>query len=454
MNKLRAHWRETSKYLFVIIAAILFYELMENFAIVVGAFMILTRVLTPIICGLIIAYLVNIPTTLIQKLFFKKESLRNKKYVRSICLTMGYVLLLGAITLLFCLVIPKVIDSIKMLFENFDGYYKSIVQWATNFWESLNLNEETTKRAVEISNTFLKKLEQLTYDLVPKLLNYTFNIVGFVADMLLSLAFSIYVLADKERLLARTRRLTRAIFSERISERILDTFSFANKTFRGYISGQLTSCIIIGILCYIGMRVLGMPFPEMISVFIAVFALIPILGPWLSTIPSAFIILMASPEHPMLAVWFIVMVIAIQQIDDNFIYPRVVGDAVGLSSAWVLAAIIIGGGLLGLKGLLFAVPTMAVLYRIVGDLTNARARAKGVPLVDTVPEADYDFRGHRKNRKKVHSKSLRKDNAPNEPGIEKQDADKSSGSSESGVEKPNTDKSSGSSDDGGNDPKP
>ena len=153
------------------------------------------------------------------------------------------------------------------------------------------------------------------------------------------------------------------------------------------------------------MRIFGMPYPEMISFAVGALAMLPILGPWLSTVPSAFIILMASPDKPSLALWFVLLVIIIQQIDNNFTYPLVVGDAVGLSSAWVMIAIIVFSGLFGFLGLVFAVPVTAVIYRLVGDWTNARAREKGVPIVSSVPNVQYErqsriFKFFRKLRKK------------------------------------------------------
>ena len=284
--------------------------------------------------------------------------------------------------------------SVKILFDNFETYYNSAAKWATEFWEGLNLSDEVTARAVEISNKILDNVEVFTTNLAPKLLGYTFNAVSTVADILLALAFSIYAILDKNRLLAHSRRFVRSVFNEKHSSGILEVFSYANLTFRGYFAGQITSCTIIGILCYIGMRIMNMPFPEMISVFIAVFAMIPILGPWLSTIPSAFIILMTSPGKPELVLYFVIMIIIIQQIDNNLVYPRVVGDAVGLSSAWVLGAVILGSGLFGIAGLIFAVPVTAVLYRLLADWTNERARQRGVPIIDTVPGVKYDLRGH------------------------------------------------------------
>lgn len=405
MNKIKTFFRATRTYLFVAIVSIAFYELLENFSVIRSIVGRIIGVLTPILLGIAAAYIVNLVAMVVFALFFKKRSDKVRSIGRTISNISGIVIVFGIWVLLSWLVIPKVIDSVKLLVSNFETYYGGIVDWATNFWENLNLNQDVTERAVEISETLLAKIQEFITALIPKLLNYTFDVVGVIANILLSLVFSIYMLFEKEKLLAHLRRFIRASLSQEKSEKLLKTCTLANTTFRGYFSGQLVSCSIIGLLCYIGMRAFSMPLPEMISVFIAVFALIPILGPWLSTVPSAFIILMMSPDKPILVLWFVVLVVVIQQIDNNFVYPHVVGGAIGLSSVWVLGAIVIGGGLFGFIGLVLAVPTTAVIYRLISDWTNARAKEKGIPIVDSIPEVAYDLRGHRLKRMKKGKKN-------------------------------------------------
>lgn len=394
MEKIKSYLRKTGSMLLVVVFGVLLYELLEHFASVRAFLKSVLGILTPVLLGISFAYIVNLPASVIYRVLNRKNSKkRREKTLHTVSVFLGYLIIVGALTLLFWLVIPKVVDSVKLLVANFESYYDVIVNWASNFWEKLNLNDDVTKRAVELSQEILGDIEKWIVNVVPKLLNYTFDVVGIVADIVLAFALSVYLIIDKQRLLAHCRRFIRAMFSEERAERILDVMSFSNKTFRGYFGGQFISSILIGIECYIGMRILHMPFPEMISLLVGVLAMLPILGPWLSTIPSAFIILMASPDKPILAVWFIVLVLVIQQIDNNIVYPFVVGDAVGLSSAWVMIAIIVFGGCFGFIGLLFAVPVTAIVYRIIGDWTNARAMEKGIPIVESIPNVQYERRG-------------------------------------------------------------
>lgn len=422
MKKLKVFWRATRSYIFVVVIGVLLYELLENFGAVKAAVSSILSVFTPILAGLVLAFIINIPASAFEKLFIRWGFNPAKKTYRFLSILISYIIVFGLITLIMCVALPKVADSLQLLAANAQSYYDSASKWVLEFWEDLNISGETAQKIIAFINSGIDKLGKSIIALLPKLLNYTFDVVGAIADVFLAITFSIYSLAAKDKLLAQARRLIRAALSEKASESLLKKFTFANATYRSYYSGQLVSCSIIGLLCYVFMRIFNMPFPEMISLLIAVFALIPILGPWLSTVPSAFIILMSSPDNPLLAVWFIVMVLVIQQIDNNFVYPRVVGNAVGLSAVWVLFSIIVGGGLFGLVGLLFAVPTTAIIYRLVGDWTNEKARERGIPIVDTVPRNCYNLRGKRVSnapgRKRRAGSKRGRDNGPSAQGGE------------------------------------
>ncbi len=380
---------------------ILFYELLEHFAAVRGVFSTLLRVFRPIMYGIGIAYIVNIPTELLKKYVFGR--MKRKKLALVLSVLLAYILSFGIVAAIGLLVIPKAAEGVGMLLANIETYYNSVVDWATGFWQNLNLNENVTAKAVEISEAIASKVESFAMEAIPKLLNYTFSTVSVIANAFLAVTFSVYCVYSKNKLLAHLRRVVRVLFNEKNSERVLEFAAFSNATFRGYITGQLINSVLLGIFCYIGMRIFNMPYPEMISVVTAAFALIPIIGSWISTIACAIIILVASPANPMLAFWFVVMILVIQQIESSVISPRIVGSIVGISSLWVLFGIIVGGGLFGITGLLFAVPVTAVLYRLVADWTNERAKLRGVPIVSTIPENEYD-----KKLKKYASQPVRR----------------------------------------------
>lgn len=376
---LKRNWSLCRKYLFTAVIVVLLYELLEHFASVRSVIKAIFRVASPITLGLCLAYVVSLPLRFLEEKPLKRLVERKPGLARALSMAGAYALILGVCVLSAGLVIPRLIASVTMLVDNFEGWYNAALQHIAAMRDGLKLPDWAQNGIEDVSGALVVKLKALAVEAAPRMLNITKGAIGAVYRTLVTVVISVYALARKEKLLAQARRFFTALLPRKAADAIAHYASFADRTFRRYITGQLTSCLIIGALCYIGMRIMGMPYPELISVFIAVAALIPIIGPWASTLPSALIILMARQDDPWLALWFLLMVVLIQQLDDNLVYPRVVGDAVGISGIWVLAAVVLFGGLFGVGGLLIAVPTTAVLYRIAGDFSKARLikRAEG-----------------------------------------------------------------------------
>jgi predicted PurR-regulated permease PerM len=382
--------RKYRELLLMILACILFHELCGHLGAVRGAVSAGLKLLSPLFLGVSIAYVVNIPATFLQKRVFRRLP---RRAAAGLSAAAAFLLTAGAAGLALLLIVPRAAEGVRTLLENAGSMYAAAEEGAAAFIEKLRLGEELTARLGAVWGAMAEKAEQFALGLLPRLLEYTFSTARFLMNAVLAVTLSVYLIADKERLLAHARRFIRSVFDEKRSERALELCSFANATFRGYIQGLLAGCLVPGALCYAGMRLFKMPYPELVSAVIALFALVPVIGPWVSTIACAAVIMTAG--KPATALWFIVMIIIIQQIDDNLIHPRIVGPAVGLSGAWTLGATIVGGGLFGLRGLLFAVPVTAVLYRLAADWTNGRAAARGVPIVESVPSGDYDAKRRR-----------------------------------------------------------
>ncbi|MBQ1685048.1 MAG: AI-2E family transporter [Clostridia bacterium] len=382
--------RKYRELLFTVLAGVLFYEAIEHLAAVRGAVSAGIRLLAPVLAGISIAYVVNIPASFLQKRVLRRCP---RRAAAALSAAAAFLFAAGIASAAVLLIVPRAIGAVRMLLENAGSIYSAAAERAASFIEKLRLGAELTERLGALSGAMAEKAEQLALGLLGKLLDYTFSTARMVVDLFLAVTLSIYLLADKDRLLAHARRFIRSVFDEKRSERVLEFCSFTNFTFRSYIAGQLAGCLVPGALCYVGMRVFKMPYPELVSAVIALFALVPVIGPWVSTACCAAVML--TTGRPILALWFIVMIVVIQQVDDNLIHPRIVGRAVGLSGAWTLCATIVGGGLFGIKGLLLAVPVTAVLYRLIADWTNGRAAARGVPIVGSVPSGDYDGRHRR-----------------------------------------------------------
>ena len=199
------------------------------------------------------------------------------------------------------------------------------------------------------------------------------SVVSVVANIFLSLFIAIYLLTGKEMIINQCRRLAGALFSDKIYNRISRVMSLSNKAFANFISGQFIEAIILGVLCFLGMLIFRFPYPAVVGVLVGVSALIPILGAWIGGGLSAILILI---NNPIKALWFLVFLIVLQQLEGNFIYPRVVGRQVGLPGVWVLMAVIIGNGVYGALGALMAVPIASVVYTLLSDFTAYRSELK------------------------------------------------------------------------------
>ncbi len=360
----------------IILGAVILYELLEHFTPVKNALSTFMRVVAPILYGLCLAFVLNLPMSLLENKLFRKLKLKKPKLTRFFCIFICYVLLLGIIALIAYLIVPKVIDSVITLVNNLGTYVQSVSDQLEKWNAELDLSPEAYAFLGRISDTVMAKVNGFAANIVPLIPKYTVSAITVVYSTIVTFVISIHGLIKKEKLLSFARRIATAFIPEKQQEMFFGYCTYANRTFKRYITGQLASCMILGILCYIAMRIFKMPYPELIAVFIGIAALIPIIGPWASTIISAFIILMSRIDNPWLAFWFVVIVISIQALDDNLIAPRIVGDAIGVPGILVLAAIVVSGGLFGVGGLLIAVPTAAVVYKIFGDWVNRRNAAR------------------------------------------------------------------------------
>ena len=356
----------------IVFAAILFYVLLLRFPAVRSVFSKVRKVTAPILYGLCFAFIVNLPMSLIERRLFSKLGKKRPLLARWISIIISYVLVLGLIGLLIALVVPKVIESIIGLVSHADVYVSAVSKFLQDMTDNVAQSPEAYAILEKVVANLMQKLNAFAVDVVPQIPKLTFSMIGLIYNLLVTLVISIHSLIHKERLVDFAKRIATATVPEAHIDGFIGYCTYANKTFKKYIVGQLSSCIVIGLLCYIGMRIFGMPYPELISVFICFAALIPIIGPWVSIGLSALIILMSSFSNPWKALWFIIMMIVIQLFDDNVVYPKILGGAIGVPGLLVLAAVIVAGGLFGIPGLLIAVPTAAVIRKVFNDWIDKR----------------------------------------------------------------------------------
>lgn len=358
----------------IVFGGIFLFELLEHFAFVLSAIRACLRAAAPVLYGLCLAFILNLPMSFVESRVFGRLKDKKPRLVRAVSITVTYVLFLGIIAVMLCLIVPKAIDSVAALIGNLGGYIDEAAELLDGLSRELKLSPEAYELIGSVGKSAVGMANEFAAGIVPGLLKYTAFTVYLAYSLLITFVVSVHSLIKKERLKSFFKSTVRALFKKPRADAIIKRCAYISRVFRRYISGQLASCLILGCLCCIGMRILNMPYPELISVYIFVMAFIPIIGPWVSTLSSAFIILMTRIDEPWLALWFIILIAAIQQLDDNLIAPRLIGDAVGIPGILVLIAVVVAGGLFGVFGLLLAVPAAAVMYRIYAEWMEGRKK--------------------------------------------------------------------------------
>lgn len=341
----------------------------------------LYSLISPFVIGLCIAYVVNVIMRPIERLWMKLLSKCKGKWVekmkRPICLLLSILLVIGIILAVIFIIMPELSDSVSSLVSMVPSYVSEVESW----WEALALRLD--KYGVELpqfsfdTDKFIQILKDGGTAVLNTTLSATTSIVTAVINIVLALAFSIYVLAQKETLKRQSKKVLAKLMKPEKMQKLLDMLDLINRTFTNFITGQLTEAVIIGVLCFIGMSIFRMPYAPAISVLVGFTALIPVFGAFIGTAIGAFLILLVKPIQ---AVWFVVFIIVLQQFEGNLIYPKVVGKSVGLPGIWVLVAVTIGGNAMGVVGMLISVPLCSVMYVV------ARNAVNGLPLAGEKPE--------------------------------------------------------------------
>ncbi len=395
------------KILLIIFSSILFTVAITNLGLVAAGIGAFIDVISPFIIGLCLAFIINIPLKLIEEKCFAPLNRKGgkvwKKLKRPVSLALSILCVIIVITLLLVIIIPQFKKTIEGFAVSLPGYMDALNEKISDFTFKLTGKESTGFRVDW--NTISKMLIEFAHDGEGDTMTVTIDIIGgalsAIFDIILGIVFSIYILASKEQLGRQFRSVLYSIFKKRKIDRFMSVMSMANSSFSRFVIGQLTEAVIIGVLCCIGMLIFGMPYAPVISCIIAITALIPVFGAFVGTAIGAFMILLVSPIK---AIWFIVYIIILQQLETNIIYPKVVGKSVGLSGIWVLFAVMIGGGFFGALGMLVAVPIFSVLYTLLDIWVRKRLIARNIDS-DTL---------HRKHKPISHKEDNENSNQEND----------------------------------------
>lgn len=357
-----------------------YHGLARNWGLLMG-------ILQPIIMGFVIAYLLNpVVKRMEQPLTrwlggFMKQEQKIRRTARGLSVAGALILMILIIGVLLAMVIPELYTSIERLVVSLPDQVDSFVNWLTPYLkgegETAAYVENILDRCVNYFETWAKTdLLPQTKNVLTLVTSGAISVLRALFNFIIGIVISIYVLLGKETFIAQAKKLVYAVFPADRGNVIVATVRKANDIFGGFIIGKILDSVIIGILCFIGLSILQMPYTLLVSVIVGVTNVIPFFGPYIGAIPSAILIMLANPIQ---GLYFIIFILVLQQVDGNIIGPKILGDSTGLNSFWVVFAILVGGGLFGVAGMIFGVPLFATIYYITRKLTAWVLRKKGLP---------------------------------------------------------------------------
>lgn len=367
--------KKTLRNVFIgVVSCIVLYWILHDTERVKTVYRLVKGVVSPFILGAGLAFIINVPMRAIEGLL---GGLKNIQLRRLLAVVLTFIAVLLVLTLVFVLLIPQLSNTIQSLMPKLYTFVVNTEKTVTDF---LQMNPEFMEWV--INNTDFESLDwaglaqkaiSMVGSSVSVIVDSTFaaigSITGALVDVVIALVFSLYCLFQKESLARQGRKLLYAFLPEKVSDNTVRILRLTNATFSNFLSGQCIEVCILGCLFAVAMAIFGMPYIPLVSVLVAVTAFIPVVGAWVGCVLGAFFILVANP---MQAVWFVVLFIVLQQIENNLIYPRVVGNSIGISGMWVLVAVGVGGELMGVAGMFLMIPVASVLQTLLREVTNKR----------------------------------------------------------------------------------
>ena len=400
---------------FVAVGCIVLYWILHEGERVTSAFSVINSIFSPFVMGAAFAFVLNVPMRAFEKLF---KNVKNEKLKRVFAVILTMVGFLLVIAIVFLLLIPQLADTIQSLIPKMQTFFVEFENYAREFlnqnpelleWLKNNTDLENFDWAALAQNVLTTAGNSLS-TILGSALSVISVVTGLVVDLVIAIVFALYCLFQKETLARQGRKLLYAFLPEKFSDNAIRILRLSNSTFSNFLSGQCVEVCILGSLFAISMAIFKMPYIPLVSVLVAVTAFIPIVGAFVGCFIGAFLIFVANP---MQAVWFVIMFLVIQQIENNMIYPRVVGTSIGLSGMWVLLAVTIGGELMGIAGMFLMIPVSSVLYTLIREQTAKRLEKRNIDpekLKVQPPELRSHFKEKHKKRKEKWAlkKAIRK----------------------------------------------
>ena len=379
-------------------ATIIFFFLLFRYQEITAFLNVILSALQPVTVGIVLAYLL----CPVAK-FFEAQCKRVKwlaRIARMLSVLLTLVLAIGVLGLFGALVMPQLVESVSTLVKELPGLLEGQLARLNTYLESDNDVAAAVMQMIESAETSLVDwIKTNLFSTVSTVANSILSIGSALVNMVISIVVTIYLLLDRERYLAQCRKLFYAVSKkERVNRAVTEAAQQTNRIFSGFISGKLLDSLIVGIICFVSLTILQMPYTLLISVIVGVTNIIPMFGPFIGAIPSAFLLLLVSPAK---CVVFLIFVIVLQQVDGNIIGPRILGNSTGLSALYVTVAMLLFGKLLGFMGMIVGVPLFATLYYIAKRLAEYSLERQGMPI----STAEYEIKAQEKAKESVQEKA-------------------------------------------------
>ncbi len=371
------------KILFIIFLGILFYTAIGHLNIIYNGIRQIIALLFPILLGMCIAFVINVPMRAIERGLFGSFNGKHEKLINKIKRPVSFIItvlcIIGVICVVILFIAPQLVSTIQSVISGIPGFFNRTqnsinnllneYQWITDKIGNIEIDW------VSISSYLTEFFRNGAERIFSSAVGIATSIINGIVTFFLGFFFAIYILFQKEKLSSQCRKLLYAYIPEKRADRIVQIASLSGRTFSRFLSGQCLEAVILGTMFFIVMSIIGLPYAMLIGVLIAFTALIPIVGAFVGCIIGALLMLMVSPGDMLL---FVVLFLILQQIEGNFIYPKVVGSSVGLPALWVLAAVTIGGNLWGVAGMLICIPLFSVLYTLLRERTHIWLKKKNI----------------------------------------------------------------------------
>ena len=427
LDKKHLYWGLTG--FLVMAASTLFIFAVFNYPVFAAGFSKILRVLTPIIYGFLLAYLMIPLVNLFEHRVFPwvigklnlKETPRRRHRERILSILLTLLVVIFLVTSFFYLVVPQIVSSIQTIIVSSPQYIRNLSSWSEQIFRDNPVIETFLKENLgtieTVSDNLFDRIAPYLNRIVAYVTSGIWKSLSFIGNLILGLIISIYVMSIKETLVAQAKKILFAFFSRKTARNLIIRLDFVNRTFNSYLMSSIMDSLIIGVICYISCLILGIPYEELVSVLVGVTNIIPFFGPYMGGIPCTIIVLMADPNK---ALPFVIMLLVLQQCDGNIIKPKLFGSSLGLSGLWVIVSILVGGGLFGIAGMFLGVPVFTVLYFTFKEQVNNRLVRRGLPTDTMKYEHSREMlRENREMRKRNMEESA--GSSVREPGHQQKD---------------------------------